>query len=143
MKIFTKEWFKKGNKTAEELEKMYEDYRRASQESGVFESLRQELHLHDTVVKEIAFAGDTLTISFYKAKAISCVLNAVFSNVQIQTNDGIDDGDWWLYEELYANTDRYELHILFCDAQEKPKELVFTFDEVILRTLHKHQKDIR
>lgn len=134
MKIYTKEWLEKEDKITEELIEKSEQYRQLSQQTGVSEEIRRKIHLHDSVVEGLVLNGDTLIISFYENESVSCVTRIRFTKVQLQAADSIRNGDWWLYEEVYASADTYEIHILFCDAEGHSKELVFSFDEAFLQS---------
>ncbi len=138
IKVYTKEWYSRKDKTDRELMLARREYEKLTAQSPECEGLRKQLHFHDSKVEKIALSEDVLGITFDISGAGSTVTWAQFINAYIIANDGISKGDFWLYEELYKISDKYELHILFCDAADNSKELIFTFGDA--KFMHDNEK---
>ena len=133
MRIYTKEWFNQKDKTTLDLMNAHGAYNRSCVNLNVPEKLKKDLHLHDEVIKRILFDKGDLIISFAPSNAIYNVIECHFTQVTLRTYDNILSGDFWLYEEIYPENDKYELHILLCDRDENPKELIFVFKDVFFK----------
>lgn len=129
IKVYTKEWYSRNDKTDRDIALAHREYEKLIAQSPECQSLKKELNFHDSRIEKICLLGNVLSITFDIANAGSTVTEARFINAHIITNDEISIGDFWIYEELYKTSDQYELHILFCDAAGKPKELILTFSE--------------
>jgi hypothetical protein len=138
MKIYTKEWYYKTDKTEEDFLSADRKYQEFLVCASAPEDLRNSLNFHDAVVKELLFEQGVLVLTFDVSGSGSTVTKVEFLGAQIQINDGIHQGDWWLYEEVYRFNEQYELHVLFCDLQGKAKELTVLFQEVVLE--HNEEK---
>lgn len=130
IKVYTKEWYSLRQKTDIDIALAHREYEKLIAKSPECQSLKKELHFHDSRLTDMRFCGDVLSVSLDISSAASSVKEARFTNARIITNDEISAGDFWIYEELYKASDQYELHVLFCDAADRPKQLVFTFSEV-------------
>lgn len=49
----------------------------------------------------------------------------------INANDNDLDNAWWLYEEAHIKKDYFEMHILFHSQENKLRETIIGFEEII------------
>lgn len=128
MKVYTKEWYNRIDKTTEDLIRAEQAYCRLKQSEGVPKEPETDLHLHDAELDTCSWDGEDFIMTFNVESSASTVVGIRFLKAKMQTNDDVKAGDYWLYQEVYGQAGDYELHVLFCNRENHPKEMIFTFE---------------
>ncbi len=131
MKIYTKEWYNQNDKSTEELAELLQKYDQLTENSNIPKEFKTDFHMHDAMVEKFFWDGDDLVVIFDTTGSASIINEVRFKKTRIKENDGICIGDFWVYEEIYSCSDKYELHVLFTDNNNYPKDFIIIFEDAL------------
>lgn len=127
MLYFSKEWYKNISVSSiNEAECRYLE--RIKHEDTA--QLRRTLNLHDERIQQVLQKENTLILLFKSNPLGANIKQLSFPNARIKVNDGLEEGDVWLYKEIYRKKSGYELHVLFSNNEGDLKELIFLTSDV-------------
>ena len=145
MKYFNKEWYVRSKHSIscfQKAENLYAEYL-CSNALILPKELIRDLHLHDAVLQGMHWFSDTLEMKFDVSRSASYVNGISFLNAEIVANDNPQEGDYWLFEEVYFINNVYVIHILFCDKFDIAKQIIihatdisFSYDEMKRSTIN-------
>ena len=135
MKFFTKEWYESSRNGTADVKRMEDIYAQyiCSVASALPEEKLRDFHLHDAVLLERYRDLDDLVMIFDISHALSYVKEIRFVDAEIVSCDDIQKGDYWLFEEIYLINGKYEIHILFCDLNDNPKQIIICTKNVVFK----------
>lgn len=113
------------------VEEKFREYERIESEQFKNEAIGfLEESFHDCFVIDINKEKNNLVIQLDNNHSFTNKTNIVFQNYNTILDENINKS-WWLYEEVYKNNDRYEVHIL-TSGDMGLKELIVDCDDIIL-----------
>ena len=143
MKYFTKQWYRDcqrsqgiflRKKLRDQTQKVVEKY------AKYYEQLEQRLpenikkissnDIHDGKIVSSGFYGQDFHMAIDPISCRSSIKKIIFLNVEILKFDSYPENACWLYEEIYMQQNRYEMHILFWSKEGKLNEIIISFDDV-------------
>ena len=89
-----------------------------------------EESFHDCFIIEVNTNGNDVIMKLDNEHGFSDKETIIFKNANIILDENINES-WWLYNEIYINNDKYEVHIL-ASGNNGLKELSITCEEFIL-----------
>ena len=142
MKYFTKKWYKNCQMTLLSKKKKlevqcaiddYETYYRQI-ESQLPDNIKRVNtdYMHDCIVLGSYFIGHNFHIDLDSEGAAYSTEKVELVNAEIAEGNTHLNGAHWIYDEIYIQKDRYELHILFWHRKRGLEEIVVQFDDVII-----------
>lgn len=121
-------------KMQEYVEKMCRDYQKLEDEQ--FKDNKPEFiteNFHDCDIEKSEIIDNNLILRLNNTGGFTNVNTLTFKNIEIIKQEGNLDNYWWLYNELYKNGNKYEVHILLCDENHELKDLILICDNIILK----------
>ncbi|WP_342601126.1 DUF4085 family protein [Psychrobacillus sp. FSL H8-0483] len=112
------------------------DYRRYI--NGASASLGEE------IIKNFSFHDCTIIKSVKNERSLKLLLDntggftnideVIFENVTIIQQDGLLQGSWWLYEEIYKSNDKYEFRVLLQNITMGLIEFIISADQILFKS---------
>lgn len=131
MKYFTKDNYIKMQKGEDNLCRASEQYEKYLKiQNSKLRDINNGLHMHDAILLEQYWYTSTLIMKFDISHTSADVEIIKFMKAEIVDSDDIQKGDFWAYKEVYFVNDKFEIHILFCDQFNIPKEMVIRAENV-------------
>lgn len=109
-KLITDYCMKKDMIVEKALTDYQEYYNRELKECG--DNIIEELCLHDCLITNIIKQKDKLIIELDHSGGFTDVKTVIFEDYEIIEEEMDFTNGWWLYEEIYINDNKYEIHSL-------------------------------
>ena len=118
-------------KMQEYVEKMCRDYQKIEEE--LFKDNKPEFIIENFHDCDIEIINNDLILKLNNIGGFTNVNTVTFKNFETIKQEGNLGNYWWLYNELYKNGNKYEVHILLCDENHNLKDLILICDNIILK----------
>ena len=141
MKYFTKEWYKENPKffisrkkriqDKKIFDEYYEHYKQI--EPNLSENVEKiNMHrVHDGQVLSSGFCDSNFHVNINPNTCCGNIKKIIFINAKVLEEKNLENTQW-LFEEIYVQKDRYEMHILFWVGKGELEEMIIRFDDVEL-----------
>lgn len=140
MKYFTKQWYRNNQKpfcfkkVHMQSEKVMDDYweHYSRIELHLPESIKkihtnQGMDMHDCKIIDSGFVGKDFYMNIDSNGGFCSVNKLIFTNAEVLKSDINLDNAWWLYDEVYIQENRYEMHMLFHSKTGELGEMIILF----------------
>ena len=146
MKYFTEQWYQncqvsgRSERIENQIQKTINDYWEYCRQIEsclpdcikTIHSIQHGCRMHDCVVVSSGFLCKDFFMEFDSKGGFCSINKLTFVNAEIMTKNMELRDVFWLYDEVYIQEDRYEMHILFWAKNDELTDMAIAFDDVII-----------
>jgi len=115
-----------------------ENYRKYIEEakSAIGEEIVKRFSFHDCRIAEAVSDGDALRLRFDPSGGFTDITEVELKDFRLIRQDGALEKSTWLYEEIYKENDRFELHALLQSPAEGLVDFIASAKAIVFKVIN-------